>query len=305
MNSKTAALRPQLVPLQLGEQLRRIAGRGGWEVRQSDKGVYAVESAQLFGGEVELAAALRDTSLRRVIDGFLSGDVAGVVGRLLADGRRYLTYDDFRTLAGSTEAERVLGRLEETAAVIRGLVLKCQRCRAGGFYTPADSHPTFRCQSCRLEQRTNRHSWLNEVEPVWHYRLDEVLRRFLQHRGHLPLFAAIDLLVEADDPALVEFAFELEFRREDTALEFDIVARRTSELWVGEATTRDRFADGGGSERDRLDLIHRLADELNARHIVLATSQVFRETTRKEATARLHSPWYELHFAERVALEPP
>jgi hypothetical protein len=304
MSPKSAALRPQLVPLPLGEQLRRVAARGGWRVTRSDKGVYASESAQLFGGEVELAAVLRDPPLRGVIDGFLVGDVAGAAGRLLADRRRYLTYDDFRRLAGVDEAERVLGRLEEAAAVTRGVVLKCQRCRAGGFYTPAESDPTFRCRTCRLEQRPTRASWLNEVEPVWHYGLDEVLRRFVDHRGHLPLFAAIDLLADPDDLGLVEFAFELEFRRDDAALEFDIVARRASELWVGEATTRDRFADGGGAEQERLDLIHRLADALNARHVVLATSQTFRETTRNEATTRLRSPWYELHLVEGVAVEP-
>jgi hypothetical protein len=304
MTSKSAALRPQLVPLPLAEQLRRVAARGGWRVTHSDKGVYASEASQLFGDERELVAVLRDAPVRRVIEGFLVGKVDGAAGRLLADRRRYLTYDDFCTLAGGDEAERVLGRLEEAAAVTRGIVLKCQRCRAGRFYTPAESDPTFRCQNCRLEQRATRTSWLNEVEPVWHYDLDEVVRRFVHHRGHLPLFAAVNLLADTDDPASAEFAFELEFRRDDVAVEFDIVARTASELWVGEATTRDRFAEGGASERERLDLIHRLADELNARHVVLATSQTFRQATRNQARKRLQSFWYELHIVEEVALEP-
>jgi len=51
-------------------------------------------------------------------------------------------------------------------------------------------------------------------------------------------------------------------------------------------------------------LIHRLADELNARHVVLATSREFRETTRNETMARLRSSWYELHVVEGVTLEP-
>jgi hypothetical protein len=304
MSSKGAALRPQLVPLPLAEQLRCIAARGGWQIIQSDKGVYASESAQLFGGEVELAAALRDAPLRRVVDGFLADDEASL-GRCLGDRRRYLAYDDFRTLVGGDEADRVLGQLEEAEAITRGLVLKCWRCRAGGFYTPAESDPSFRCHSCRLEQRATRASWLNEIEPVWYYRLDEVLRRFVQHRGHLPLFAAIDLTVDPDDPGSVEFAFELEFRHEDAAaLELDIVARTGSELWIGEATTRDHFASGGASEQARFGLIHRLAVDLNARHVVLATSKTFRETTRRVASQRLVSDWYVLHLAESVALYP-
>src|SRR5439155_17897896 len=127
-------------------------------------------------------------------------EAEGARGRLLADRRRYLTYEDFGQVAGDAEAERVLGRLEAAGAVTRGLVLKCRRCRAGSFYTMAESDPTFRCKSCRLEQRPTRSSWLNAVEPTWHYGLDEVLRRFIEHRGHLPLFAAIDLIADPDDP---------------------------------------------------------------------------------------------------------
>ena len=51
-------------------------------------------------------------------------------------------------------------------------------------------------------------------------------------------------------------------------------------------------------------MIHRLADELNARHVVLATSHSFREATRNEAMARLQSHWYELHIVDGVTLEP-
>jgi hypothetical protein len=144
---------------------------------------------------------------------------------------------------------------------------------------------------------------LNEVEPVWHYSLDEVVRRFVRFNGHLPLLAAIDLIAPVNDDLSVEFTFELEFRRDDAALEFDIVARGASALWLGEATTRDRFAEGGASERERVDLIHRRADELNARHVVLATSDAFREATRNEASARLGSSWCELHIVEGVVLE--
>jgi hypothetical protein len=49
---------------------------------------------------------------------------------------------------------------------------------------------------------------------------------------------------------------------------------------------------------------HRLANELNARHVVLASSGPLRETTCNEAEARLHSPWYELHIVENVMLGP-
>jgi hypothetical protein len=46
-----------------------------------------------------------------------------------------------------------------------------------------------------------------------------------------------------------------------------------------------------------------LADELSARHVVLATSREFREATRNAAAARLRSPWYELHILEDVTLD--
>jgi hypothetical protein len=70
MSPKTAALRPQVATLTLEEQVRRIAARGGWRVTKSDKGVYASESAQLFGSEIALASALRDEPVRRVLEAF-------------------------------------------------------------------------------------------------------------------------------------------------------------------------------------------------------------------------------------------
>jgi hypothetical protein len=39
-------------------------------------------------------------------------------------------------------------------------------------------------------------------------------------------------------------------------------------------------------------------------HLVLATSQTFRDMTRRQALRRLRSPWYELHIVEEVSLEP-
>jgi hypothetical protein len=285
---QAAALRPQLVPLSLAEQLERVATGRGWRLAQSDKGVYASESALLFGGEAELAAVLRDGPARRVIDAFLVGDGDGTPGRVLSDRRRYLTYADLGAVAGD-EAERVLEQLERATAVTRGLALKCQRCRAGGFYTPAESDPTFRCHSCRLEQRPTRASWLNDVEPVWHYSLDEVIRRFVANNGHLPLFTMIDLVSDAEGS--VEFAFELEFRQGEVAYECDIVVRTGTALWLGEATIRDRLADGGRREAARFALLHRLADDLNARHVVLATAQAFRAATRTAVEDRLRSPW--------------
>jgi hypothetical protein len=45
-------------------------------------------------------------------------------------------------------------------------------------------------------------------------------------------------------------------------------------------------------------------DELNARHVMVASSREFREATRNEAAARLRSPWHELHILEGVTVEP-
>lgn len=60
-----------------------LKSRGGWRVTKSDKGVYASESAQLFGSEIGLANVLRDESVRRVIDAFAH---AGIPGRDVAHG---------------------------------------------------------------------------------------------------------------------------------------------------------------------------------------------------------------------------
>jgi phage FluMu protein Com len=302
MSAKSAAVRPHLAPLQLGEQVRALVETRGWRVTQSDKGVYAVESALLFGGEFALAGVLRDPAARKVIDCFSASTCE--IGKELWDRRRYMTHADVCALIGERNSETVLGQFEDAGALTRGLALKCQRCRAAAFYTMSEADPVFRCKSCRLEQRPSKASWLGAVEPEWHYALDDVVRRFMTHNGHLPLFTAIDLMAPLS-PDHVDFAFELELRHEDGAAhELDIVVRAGSALWIGEATKRDRLHTSGREEQARLESLHRVADELSATHVVVASEQRWREATRERMEATLKSHWYELHVVENVSLTP-
>jgi hypothetical protein len=71
------------------EQLREIAYRENWRVELSDKGIYASESAQLFGGFRELDEALREGPTRRILDCYVKDDDVGLL--LRSDRRRYLS----------------------------------------------------------------------------------------------------------------------------------------------------------------------------------------------------------------------
>jgi hypothetical protein len=66
LESQTAT--PRLRPLGLEQQLQAILAPKGWEIRLSDKGIYATQSAALFGGLLQLGAITRSQAWRTLLE---------------------------------------------------------------------------------------------------------------------------------------------------------------------------------------------------------------------------------------------
>jgi hypothetical protein len=177
--------RPRLRPAPILDQLTMILYQEGWRIGLSDKGMYALNSARLFGGVDELAAVLRPGTARELLDAFrVPKNKKDTPGRFVTDTRRrYLTLDDITTVAGSAErAGRLITDLTGRGSLLRGHLLKCEHCRGTSFYRFTE-HQEFTCTRCRTTQGASRHSWLGKIEPQFHYALNEVLYQFLVHNG--------------------------------------------------------------------------------------------------------------------------
>jgi hypothetical protein len=279
--------KPRLHPLSIRGQIEAILASRGWEARDSDKGTYASRSSQLFGGMKELATTLRSPSARTILDSYVNPKDDSRPGWFLTDTRRrYLRLADARILleeTGAAEVDALITRFSEIGVLNRGHVLKCSHCRATSFYSLREDQG-FRCTRCGTDQRATRSSWLGEPEPPFAYGLSEVVFQFLQHKGHIPFLATYEHFVEgrASERRPFDAAFEMEVLSPEAGRrEHDVVASWGSELWLGEATTRDRFENTNADELERLELLRETAIALNATGIVLVTTQAqFGSSTR-------------------------
>jgi hypothetical protein len=297
--------RPTLVPLSMLEQLRLAAAASDWECRLSHKGEFALAACALFRGFDQLCTELRDEDVARLLMGYLDGD-RDAPGRAL-DKRRYLRLTDAQDLGFDGDPSPLINRLEGSRVLLRGLVLKCERCRYASFYRAREVDPSFSCTRCGHDQRPGPEHWLGSTEPEWHYRLDEAVFQFLRQRGDLPLLAAYDLFARSKEAVLI--APEVEFVRqqnkrdldgpreqqgdhegdgdETKPREFDFVVVRDGALCLGEGFAAARYEQTKKAENRRLEHLATIAEVLNAQAVVLATAaEALDERTRTAAEKR-------------------
>jgi hypothetical protein len=293
---ESVVVRPSLKPLGLVEQLGAVLEPVGWACELSDKGIYASEAMQLFGGFDDLCAALRDQRIRRVIDAYQNKRAPG--RSLSQDDRRYLTWGSFEQLLPDQPVAPVVDPLLARGVLSRGLVLKCRRCRQEAWHRISDVGDHFTCGRCHLGQRTERMSWLGTDEPVWSYRLAEVIFQFLAHDGELPLLAVHDEFEGSGRP--LAHAYELDLLDpEGKRIEVDIFSADGYRLWIGEAKKNGRFEPG------RLDTIAGLASLLDAYGILLATAQPkWPPSTKVQARASFSGFWPRVRMVAGVRTGP-
>ena len=194
--------------------------------------------------------------------------------------------------------------LEGVGALIRGLVLKCARCRGARFYRLEELGQTFRCVRCWLEQPLTIKSWMVGPEPPWRYALAEVIHHLLEHNGDLPLLAANDFMLARagarQSAAAIQFTGELAIvNAEGTDWELDIVITDGFDLWVGEATTKARLEGTNAKELQRLRRLRAAAEALSARGVLLITSERWETTTSERARNVFPDIWPTLEIIEQ------
>lgn len=295
--------RPTLVPSPLLDQLRAVAAANGWECKLSPKGQLALAACALFGGFEELCRDLRNPDVAKLLTSYLDG-ARDAAGRLV-DRRRYLRLRDLADVGLEGDAAALVNRLEGLRVLVRGFLLKCERCRYTAFYRPRDVDPTFVCFRCSHEQRPAPEQWLDTAEPEWHYRLDEAVFQFVRQRGDLPALAAYDLFGSDQEAVLV--VPEVEFRRpeDENPRELDFAVARGGNLYLGEAFTAARYETSDRVEKRRLGLLAIVAKTLNARTLIIATAaQTLDARTKTNAANAFPGPRPTVHSREGCPMLP-
>lgn len=293
---ESAVVRPGLRRMPIEEQVAFLLEKNGWKSEISDKAIYAQESMNLFGGFDGLCDALRDNSIRCVIDAYRGEPKIAPI--LSHDHRRYLTYAHFERLLDGERVRSIIDPLLDRGVLTRGVVLKCVRCRQAAWHSAATVADRFTCERCGLAQNADREAWFDTAEPVMSYRLAEVLFQLLEHDGELPLLATREAFLNSERP--IGRGYELAITAPDGRLqEVDIFISDGYRLWIGEASVKAEFNE------ERLSFLAELADVVGAYGVLLATSRgKWRSTTRERAVEKFPGPWPQLRLLAEVKTVP-
>lgn len=162
---------------------------------------------------------------------------------------------DAQTLPPEASQLLKLGLLE------RGFQLSCQFCSALLWYRAEDVGQNFRCHRCYEDQRLQNN-------PVWLYKLPEVVFQFFNNDAHVALLALFQLFLRL--PKNFQYLFDSEVltvpgAKSDKNLDFACLAE--GKVYVGEAKSNATI------ENEQFSFYEELALKSDVDGLVFATTQ--------------------------------
>lgn len=139
----------------------------------SDKGFFARDTIDKFGGLSSVGSPLLSEGLKAVLLKFLDHvkPLQGVhdEGTVLTDKRRYLNFPSVAKLLGSDKVTKLSIEALLTGQVLqRGLVFKCRFCRNADWFGLAEITQSFQCKRCSRGQLISAENyWYGANEPGW------------------------------------------------------------------------------------------------------------------------------------------
>jgi len=267
--------------------------KNGYKTDISDKGRFAATAISKFGNLSILADFLTSRN-GKVFDRYSinAKDNPKDGGLFLkSDRRSYLSFQTFETVLGEKiTASNLLNYLLLISAIHRGSILKCQLCRNTDWYHIAELSNEFQCKRCSLKQVYSQSHALNQPEPNWYYKLDEVVYQAILHNSKVPILATNHLRKMAK---IFDFCPELELRNistHDQFLELDICCIQDGKLSIGEAKTTDYLANSKREENALLTKYFELSEKIGVSQVIFATaSKNWQENTQRRILSRFSS----------------
>jgi hypothetical protein len=267
----------------------------GYESQPSDKGVYASQASDKFGGLEEIGYSLRTNEglvLHKYLDTAEPPKGSHDDGTYLNDKRRYLNFQAIANILGSHEsAIRVIDSFVSKGIFYRGFIFGCHRCADVAWFSISEISETFTCRRCRTTQPYMKKSWRHPNEPAWFYKLDEIVYLTLLHNGHVPLLT-LDFIRRQSKESFL-FSPELRIRPEgsDKAfMEIDICCISDGRICIGEAKSNDSIATNQITPQKVAERYRDLAIKMGASMVVFSTSKACWAQPTFEAIAQAFDP---------------
>ena len=285
VNMDTNLVRPKLRMPNCEKIFQIIFRDCGYESKVSDKGAYASQVWEKFGGLEQIGHSLR-TNERMLLQKFLDTSEppkgSHDDGTYLNDKRRYLSFQAIAKILGSHEAAmNIIDSYVSKGVFYRGFIFQCNRCSDVAWFSVSDISETFTCHRCRTTQPYTMKSWRHPNEPAWFYKLDEIVYLTLLHHGDVPLLT-LDLLRRRSKESFL-YCPELRIRPEGSKksfIEIDICCVTDGRLCIGEAKSVDSIATNQFKPQQAAERYRDLAIKMGASLVVFSTSQtVWGKTT--------------------------
>ena len=276
----TLLIKPKVILPEALDIFQAVAAGAGYSCAPSQKGVFTQETAHKFGGLSALAEFLRNPSRRALLDKFHGSKKPAEgehdEGVLLASDRRcYLDFASIQKVVGTNEdVQGLIDELVVKGVFHRGFIFKCRSCRNADWFSVGEISDHFKCKRCGLVQIYTREHSLRPAEPVWYYKLDELVLRAHQN-GFAPPTLALDYLRRQSKESFL-FTPELDvFVGNSTKpfVEMDICCIPDGVLAIGEAKTAKRLGGSPAEVARALEKYRLIAEKFGVGQVVFATAE--------------------------------
>lgn len=261
-----------------------IFRKNGYRTDISDKGRFALTTISKFGSLPSLADFLL-TKKGEIFERYILPEKENPKDGglfLKTDRRWYLNFQTLNSILGDAiKTAPFIYDLITNAVLHRGFIFKCQLCRNTDWHNITEITNEFQCKRCSLKQSYSESHVLNQSEPNWYYKLDEVVYQAITHNSTVPILAINCLWKMAKT---FDYCSELELRKSSTGeqvLELDICCIQDGKLTIGEAKTTNCLADSKKEENAVITKYFELSQVIGASQVIFATaSENWQEATQ-------------------------
>jgi len=278
-NMETNMLRPSIHVPDAEEIFQVVLEDCGYRSKTSDKGRYEDTTVKKFGGLDKAGYALwsdkHQTLLMKYLDASKSVEGEFTEGVYVkSDQRRYMDFASIDKIMGSPSLSyELIDEYVERGVLYRGYIFVCENCSDAAWHSIADVDQTFTCNRCGLQQVYKHQHWKMPNEPLWYYKLDEMVYLMLKNNGHVPLLTLNKLRVASKESFL--FCHELRiFPKEGhkAFLEMDICCIANGKLCIGEAKNNGDLK-GDLTEVQTAERYRDLALKIGATMVIFSTTE--------------------------------
>jgi hypothetical protein len=276
---ETNMLRPSIHVPDAEEVFRIVLEDCGYRSKTSDKGRYESATVQKFGGLDKAGYALCAEKHRELLMKFL--DKSDSAKEVVTDGiylkserRRYMDFTSINKIMQSNSLSYdIIDEYVERGVFYRGYIFVCENCSDAAWHSIAEVDQTFTCRRCGLNQQYKHQHWKMPNEPLWFYKLDEMVYLMLLNNGHVPLLTLNKLRVPSKESFL--FCHELRILpKEDhkTYLEMDICCIANGKLCIGEAKSNGDLSGNNLTVLQTVERYRDLALKVGASMVIFSTT---------------------------------